>query len=164
MIEYQGKEIHTYVIPGQPIAWARPRLNGRTFFDCQKPIKANWAVSLEYQRELQPFYSKVPLEFIVNFYFSIPLSYKPERRAKYRLQPFTFKPDIDNAVKFVLDCCSAILFDDDCSIFKIVATKQYDMDPRTEFAFIPHTTQVPFKPTPKKNYLYEEEDWNETRR
>ncbi len=25
MIVYQGEELHTYVIPGQPIAWQRPR-------------------------------------------------------------------------------------------------------------------------------------------
>lgn len=154
MIEYHGKELYTYIVPGQPVAWARPRLHGRTFFDCQKPIKATWEVSLQYQGEGQPFYTRIPLEIIIDFYFSIPVSYKQERRHKYIAQPFTFRPDVDNAIKFVLDACNSILFDDDCSIFKVSASKRYDLEPRTEFAIIPHKSNIPFKPTPKRKFTH----------
>lgn len=136
-IFYKGKLVHTYTIPGQPIAWARPRLSGKTFYDSQRPIKNNWAISLEYQKENQPFYEKTPLQLIVNFYFSIPVSYKPSRREELIGQPYLYKGDLDNLVKFVLDNCNAILFDDDCTIFQLTATKTYDINPRTEFALVP---------------------------
>lgn len=137
MIIYNGQELHTYTIPGQPIAWARPRLSGKTFFDAQKPIKNNWAISLEYQSEDQPFYTKTPLHLIVNFYFSVPASYKPQRRLELIGQPYLYKGDLDNLVKFLCDNCNAILFDDDCTIYQLTATKTYDLNPRTEFALIP---------------------------
>ncbi len=137
MIIYNGQEIHTYVIPGQPIAWARPRLSGKTFFDGQRPLKNNWAISLQYQSEEQPFFKKTPLHLIAHFYFSVPASYKPKRREELVGQPYLYKGDLDNLVKFVCDNCNAVLFDDDCTIFQLTATKTYDLNPRTEFALVP---------------------------
>lgn len=137
MIIHNDNPCHTYRIPGNPIAWARPRLSGKTFFDAQRPIKNQWAIALEYQKENQPFYQKTPLYLIVHFYFSVPTSYKPNKKAALYGQPYLYKGDIDNLVKFVLDNCNAILFDDDCTVFKLTASKTYSEDPRTEFSLIP---------------------------
>jgi Holliday junction resolvase RusA-like endonuclease len=150
MIIYNGREVHTYTIPGQPIPWARPRISGRTFFDSQRPIKNIWAISLQYQREGQPFYEKTPLELVCHFYFSIPASYNPKRRKELDGEPYLYKGDLDNCVKFIGDNCNAILFDDDCTIFKINATKTYSLNPRTEFALIPHKPTKPTRKTEKK--------------
>lgn len=137
MIIFEGKELHTYMIPGTPIAWARPRLSGKTFYDAQKPIKNNWAISLQYQQEGQTFYLKTPLHMIINFYFEPPASLRPSKRRAMVGLPYLYKADIYNLCQFVLDNCNAILFDDDCTVFKITASKQYDLKPRTEFAIIP---------------------------
>ncbi len=150
MIVHNGIALHTYTISGQPIAWARPRLSGRTFFDSQRPIKNVWAISLQYQREGQPLYEKTPLELIAHFYFQIPLSYNPKRREELHGQPYPFRGDLDNLLKFIGDTCNAILYDDDACIFRITASKHYDLQPRTEFAFIPHQPIQPTLKTEKK--------------
>ncbi len=137
MIVHNGIELHTYIIPGQPIPWARPRLSGKKFFDGQKAIKNNWNIALEYQSEKQPFYQKTPLHLIVNFYFSIPTSYKPHHRDALIGKPYLYKGDLDNLVKFLLDNCNALLFDDDCTIYQLTASKTYALEPRTEFAIFP---------------------------
>ncbi len=137
MIQYQSKPVHTYVIPGAPIAWRRPGTVAKRFYDTQKSLKSNWAISLEYQKENQPFYEKTPLLLIAHFYFGIPESYSPARKAATVGQPYLYKADLDNLSKLILDACSSILFDDDCTIVELHARKSYDFDPRTEFALIP---------------------------
>lgn len=137
MITYNNAPVHTYIIKGKPIAWARPKLSGKTFYDAQKPIKNNWAISLDSQRDNQPFYQSTPLHLIVNFYFEPPQSYKPAKREALVGKPFIFKGDIDNLCKWVLDNCNAILFDDDCTVFRLTACKTYALEPSTEFALIP---------------------------
>jgi Holliday junction resolvase RusA-like endonuclease len=136
MIIHNGQELHTYTIPGTPIPWARPRISGKTFYDSQKPLKNNWAISLQYQHEGQPFYLKTPLHMIINFYFSPPNSLRPSKQNELLTKPYLYKGDLDNLCKFVLDNCNAILFDDDCTVWKIEASKSYDKHARTEFAFI----------------------------
>jgi len=42
------------------------------------------------------------------------------------------KPDIDNCIKYILDCGNGVLWDDDCQIVKIVAEKCISNIPRTE--------------------------------
>jgi|GEM_PF-849111 len=74
--------------------------------------------------------------FIVNieFYLPIPVSStNTHRNAKLRhIQHHIQKPDLDNLVKFVLDCGNGILFNDDCQIVQLSAKKLYCEYPRTE--------------------------------
>jgi Holliday junction resolvase RusA-like endonuclease len=43
-----------------------------------------------------------------------------------------YTPDTSNMVKYVEDVANGILYKDDCSIAKVIATKIYG-EPRTEF-------------------------------
>ena len=47
----------------------------------------------------------------------------------------TNKPDIDNLIKFVLDCGNGILWEDDSTICQIEAHKIYCKYPRTEIEY-----------------------------
>ena len=51
------------------------------------------------------------------------------------------KPDIDNLIKFVLDCGNGILWKDDCLIFQIEALKKFCKYPRTDIEY----WEVPFE-------------------
>jgi Holliday junction resolvase RusA-like endonuclease len=53
------------------------------------------------------------------------------------------KPDIDNLIKFVLDCGNGILWKDDSSISQIEAVKIYSKYPRTEIEY----WEVPYENT-----------------
>ena len=129
--------MHTYTIKGTPVPWARPRQNGRVFFDSQRSIKNLWAVSLENQAEGQPFYNRTPLHLDVKFIFQPPTGFKPLTRVSLMGKPYILKKDLDNMVKFVMDSCSGILFDDDSCIYKVSAEKVYGEEACTTFGFIP---------------------------
>ena len=53
------------------------------------------------------------------------------------------KPDIDNLIKFVLDCGNNILWEDDSTICQIEAVKRYCKYPRTEIEY----WEVPYENT-----------------
>ena len=55
------------------------------------------------------------------------------------------KPDIDNLIKFVLDCGNSILWKDDSQIFQIEALKKYCKYPRTEIEY----WEIPYENTKK---------------
>ena len=72
----------------------------------------------------KPFVDAVLLE--INFYIERPKSHYN----KYDIKPSapkwkTTKPDIDNHIKFYLDCMSGIVFKDDNQIISLVATKNF---------------------------------------
>ncbi len=46
-------------------------------------------------------------------------------------------PDIDNLVKFILDCANGILFDDDKQVVELWASKKYSKHPSTVFKLMP---------------------------
>lgn len=46
--------------------------------------------------------------------------------------PHCKKPDIDNYLKYILDCMSGIVFKDDAQVWSISAKKVYGVEPCTE--------------------------------
>ena len=137
MILYHGKPVHTYCIPGTPTAWARPGTNRQRFYDTQKSLKSLWAISLENQKEDQPFYTKTPLLLVARFYYRPPLHLKPHSKQELLLSPYNHRADLDNLIKLILDTANCVLFDDDSCIVSIHASKVYHPHERTEFALIP---------------------------
>ena len=72
----------------------------------------------------KPFVDAVLLE--ITFFLQRPKSHYN----KYDIKPSapkwkTTKPDIDNHIKFYLDCMSGIVFKDDNQIISLVASKQF---------------------------------------
>lgn len=41
------------------------------------------------------------------------------------------RPDIDNYIKFVMDCLNGIIYKDDSQVVHVEATKIYSTDPQT---------------------------------
>lgn len=130
----------TYIITGDPIPLARPRIGGegRKVYDSQKLIKLSIIHHLREQHNNRPLYTG-PCHLEAIFYMKIPKNSPAKRTAmigKYHI----FKPDADNLVKFIADlaCMKTIndedvLLKDDCIIASISAKKIYDLNPRTEF-------------------------------
>lgn len=69
----------------------------------------------------------------LTFCMPIPKSYgKTKRKAiSDGFNNCNTKPDIDNLIKFYLDCANEILFPDDRLIIALTAKKVYDENPRT---------------------------------
>ncbi len=124
------------VIPGVPVAKARPRFvrRGRfvSAFNPQESAEGRWLWEL---RQLIPAAWEPmdgPVYLSLEFVMPIPASVSKRRRASMEAgEGHTKKPDLDNCVKFVLDCCNGLLWWDDKQIVRLSALKRYGAEPGT---------------------------------
>ena len=127
----------TLTIPGDPISQQRPRLfrRGRNThcFDPQSrekhEVKQYIQSKLEDKEWSYPTYPKVNLFF----YMPVPKSFAKEDRAlavNEKLRHIK-KPDVDNLIKFYLDCMSGLVLKDDNCVSIGKAMKIYSNNPRT---------------------------------
>src|SRR5258708_30933435 len=110
-----------YIIPGAPIAWARPGSNGKIRYDTQAGIKKSVGMYLKFTHKDNGYYEG-PLHFDIKFYL----------RHKKKTGHHNCRPDLDNMVKFYADVAMGILYHDDSQIAKITAEKVYSTENRTE--------------------------------
>lgn len=116
----------TISINHKPIPAQRPRFAKGRAYDPQADIKEEtyWYVkSLIHNQSLTLSHKPLSLSFI--FSFKPPQSFSKIKQRKRINQPHTFKPDVDNLVKFYMDCLTVNLFRDDKQVHTIHATKQY---------------------------------------
>jgi Holliday junction resolvase RusA-like endonuclease len=126
----------TYCFMGKPQALARPRLgtNG-VVYNSQRKLMNSLSFDLKRQHGYAPLYTG-PIELNVIFFMALPANKKVANeymKQKYHIK----KPDNSNLTKFVEDVAIGVLYEDDCIIARIFATKMYDYNPRTEFKIIP---------------------------
>lgn len=127
-----------YMIKGAPIPWQRAGRCGTRYYDTQKHWKASYAITMSSQHGTLPKYTK-PLHIEAMFYFPIPNYLKaptnPNSKKPHKKEgmPVPIKPDLDNCIKFILDACNKVLWDDDCIVCSITMKKVYSKNPRTEF-------------------------------
>lgn len=117
----------TFTVPGDPVPLARARVGKYSVYDAQKHEKFVAGMQISHQMAGQKPLNG-PLEMEVIFYMPIPV------KGKHKVgRPHFSKPDLDNLIKYVNDICNKVVFHDDCAVFRIVASKIYDLKPRTVF-------------------------------
>ncbi len=114
---------YIYIIPGNPIPLARPRLSKNGVWDSQKHIKFDIGVYLKFLHKNNPLFVG-PLHLIITFFMNPPKKNK-------NIWHIT-RPDLDNMVKFYMDVANGILYEDDSMVARITATKMYHAESRTE--------------------------------
>lgn len=124
---------------GNPIALARPRFckSDNSVYDSQKAQKVltrNYLLSylLKSESKVQSEFERCRYHVKLNFRFYRPPSLRGKTDEELIKMPHVIKPDLDNLVKYILDCGNGILWYDDSQIFKIHAEKTYSNGPRTE--------------------------------
>jgi Holliday junction resolvase RusA-like endonuclease len=116
----------TFILLGDPKPLARARFSRYAVYDSQKHEKLIDSLQLSHQMDNQPLFSG-PLILSVTFFM-------PTGKQKKRSgTPHFFKSDLDNLLKYVCDISNHIIFHDDAAIYKIIANKIYDTNPRTVF-------------------------------
>ena len=70
-------------------------------------------------------------DIMIQFEMAYPRSKKCKKTPQLSTIPHSTKPDIDNLIKFVLDCGNGIAWSDDKKITSIKATKIYSNEPKT---------------------------------
>ena len=123
-----------FIIMGNPIPLARPRFSkDGHVWDSQKPQKLVVGLDLIKQLgSLPKFEDALSVDF--KFYFPLPTRLSIEHEAKLKGSPHKKRCDLDNCIKMYLDCSIGVLFEDDCLVSTINASKMYDdgKSPRTE--------------------------------
>lgn len=124
------------VIPGKPIAKARPRFARRgkfviTYSD-QEIEESRVLWEIRQQRPEKPV--SEPISITLWFGMPIPKSTSKKRRELMLTEKIchTKKPDLDNLIKFYLDVMNNEIFLDDKQIYFLTAFKEYAENPRTE--------------------------------
>lgn len=123
----------TIIVPGTPIAQARPRFFRRGkyvgTYNPQETEAGKFLLLAKSQiREKIP--PKTPITMDCRFYMPIPQSWSKKKQAA--AGGHTSPPDVSNLVKFIEDVLNGIAWDDDRQIGMIMAVKLYSKEPRTE--------------------------------
>jgi len=120
-------------IEGEPTAWMRPGFNHKTgaIYDQQKKEKeqCRWQLRAQMPENMLT----VPLELDFVFYFAIPKTTSTAKRKQMLRDEIhhMIKPDNDNLQKYLLDCMTGVIYEDDCQVVDIHARKVYGDSPRT---------------------------------
>lgn len=127
------KQRISYVLKGNPIALARMRISSNPLhhrvFDSQKELKLISQISISNIHNDRPFF-KAPIGIDCTFYFHIPKTNKTAHPGFHHV----FKPDCDNCIKYLLDVCNNVIWQDDCKVSVVNCRKLYTCgEPRTEF-------------------------------
>jgi Holliday junction resolvase RusA-like endonuclease len=124
------KNSKTYYLNDNPIPLARHRsTRSNHMYDPQVNAKLIHSITLRNQHNNLPLFQG-PLKLEATFFMPIPVSRKKQ---DLNQKPHSFKPDLDNLVKFLCDVSNGILYKDDCQIYSISAIKQYALEPKTIF-------------------------------
>lgn len=115
------------VIPGRPVPLARPRVvNKRAFNSQKKEMEAIQFQMISQYREA-PLTGELGCQ--MTFAFAVPRSRKKKGRIPDDWPYYhAIRPDIDNLIKFYLDCAQGVFFEDDCQIVNIQAKKIYALE------------------------------------
>ena len=136
-------------IPGEPRALQRHRtavIKGRQKqYDPQakqkvvtrnymlaERMKQNWPYMLEQDAHILTSDHADGFDLTINFYCYRPPILRMIPEDEFFRYTHTRKPDLDNMIKYILDCGNKILWHDDAEIYKITASKCWSKTPRTE--------------------------------
>lgn len=125
-----GSEHHLWM-GLQPIAFARPKYDGRSkrFFGAPRYEKFKRALRAELVPDHEPYEHPCDVEVVLGMG-------PPGQKPKWRWRAFlaglwrhTSKPDVDNLAKAVLDAMNGVLWKDDSQVFRLVTEKVYTEEP-----------------------------------
>ena len=128
----------SFTIPGKPVALKRHRISARGgMYDPSSTDKKKIWLQIAKYKPKQPLNGDVFIQLI--FVLKRPKSHYRTGKYKHLLKDnlpeyHSFKPDLDNLVKMILDCISGTdkMIVDDCQVCRIQAEKVYGKNGRTE--------------------------------
>jgi Holliday junction resolvase RusA-like endonuclease len=128
-----------FTIFGSPIPWKRVGINTKTghVYDQQSKERESYRWQIAAQVEKTPLLG--PLEIDIVFYMDIPKKTSKVKKQQMiaGMMHHMHKPDIDNLLKWSLDCMTGLVYEDDSQIWKLSAYKLYGDTPRTAICVRP---------------------------
>ena len=118
------------VIPGVPVARARPRFSKFGTYDKQRDVKEFYRLSILPQLPKGFEILQRPLSIRLIFEMPIPKGTSKKKSLNLIGSPHVKKPDIDNLYK-MLDAYNGVLWMDDSQIHQVTMEKIYSENPKT---------------------------------
>jgi len=121
----------TIEIMGRPVPWTAPYVGKRGTFSKHtvKKHENKWLLKSEFNQE--PW--SCPVYLTLLFYFAPPKSTSSVRKTQMlngRMHHIK-RPDLSNCIKFIEDCGTGILWDDDSQIISLNCRKVYGIAEKT---------------------------------
>lgn len=131
-------EVCSFTVPGVPVGKKRPRFfrrgNHVGTYNAQETEEGLFLLRASQSIREQGGMVEGPVSVLARFVFPVPKS--KSRKVRERMlsgeEPHVKKPDVDNCLKFVLDCLNGEAWKDDASVCEVYALKEYGEEPRTE--------------------------------
>lgn len=133
-----------FCMPGKVIGKQRPRMtrSGRVYTPAETERRER-EIARAFKAQFGDKYSVWMDEVHMSITFSKRIP--PSKPRKMFREPNTFKPDIDNAEKLILDALNGVAYHDDSQITMLVAYKKpREMDERTDIE-IYYYRNTPFR-------------------
>lgn len=130
----QHDSSYFFYLDQKPIPQQRPRFTKVSSFtiayDPQKKQKNIIRSCLKNVFNQSLIKNSIEIDF--NFLFKLPTALSKNKKFEILDMPHTQKPDIDNLVKFYLDCLVGVILCDDCIVYKITAVKRWALSDGVE--------------------------------
>jgi Holliday junction resolvase RusA-like endonuclease len=124
-----------YIINGNPIPLARPRMGQGHVYDSQKKEKLIYGLDLRNQHGHEDIHEG-PIHVAITFFMKMPSNLSQSNKRELIGRYHFIRPDIDNLVKMILDCGNGVLWKDDAIIASLSAHKVYSAKPHTKIVVI----------------------------
>lgn len=121
-----------YQILGRPRSLHRPRFGKGKVYNDQKSEMLIDYLSIKSQHGKRSLFQE-PIHIDLTFIFEIPQSYSHKKKELLLNKPYVGTIDVDNCVKYALDCGIGALYTDDKIVTSISAEKIYGLHPKTIF-------------------------------
>ena len=116
-----------YIVKGEPQSLKRHRTGKYGTYNPSAEKQKQFASSFDYEGEPLTDYLSMEMIFVFE---------RPKSHAKLSNPPkYPKRKDIDNLIKFVLDALNGKLYEDDCQVVSIKATKIYGDEAQTTIIF-----------------------------
>lgn len=141
--------LYLFEVPGEAVAWRRPRFRGKAAFTDPEVVAFKNLVKLAFREAAVkgawpvPIRAPAPVVLEVTFYRVPPKKLGKRGRESAlagQLAPTT-RPDADNLAKGVKDALNGLAYDDDAQVVRLVAEKAYHHYPATVVSIQPWKPQ-----------------------
>ena len=157
------------IIPGEPIAKARPRFfskGGRKLaYNSQAELESTTKVYLKrgaLESKIALYLESDVIAYSVDLkFYCRPPPGKDANLKLWGIIPHILRFDVDNAIKYYLDCGNGILWHDDRQIDKITASKHYSTNPRTEIDIMAKKIEEPMDDVAKIMKAFNPDEYRE---
>jgi len=122
----------SFIIPGKPFAWRRPRFNrasGATFNDGKQEGYFSVVASIAQRHFNAPM--EGPVGLTVTATFAMPKSWSKKKREAMFGHPHTQKPDLSNLQKAIEDALNRVAFGDDSQVASATTSKSWGLQDQT---------------------------------